>query len=129
VAPEDVGRLVLRLEPSASWLRSPWPIDRIWRANQSDADPDATVDLAAGGVTLEIRRGRDDVVSMRPLESATFAFRASLGTGATLGAAADAGLAADPAFDLTAALRALLDEALLVDLTLASPATVERGPR
>ena len=60
VRPEDVGRLVLRLDPSASWLRSPWPIDRIWRANQPDADPAGTVDLAAGGVTLEVRR-RDDV--------------------------------------------------------------------
>ena len=49
VPPDDVGRVVLRVEPSASWLRSPWPIDRIWRANQPGSDPAGTVDLAAGG--------------------------------------------------------------------------------
>jgi hypothetical protein len=138
VAPEDAGRLVLRLEPSASWLRSPWPLDRIWRANQPDADPDATVDLAAGGVTLEIRRGPDDAVTMRPLATGEFAFRAALGAGATLGVAADAGTAADPGFDLPAALRALLDEGLLTGVALtptssadvqATPATQEGGSR
>ena len=62
VPADDVGRLIFRLEPSAAaWLRSRWPVDRIWQANQPDADPDAAVDLAAGGVMLEIRR-QDDVV-------------------------------------------------------------------
>ncbi len=37
VASDDVGRLVLQLDPSASWLDSPWPVDRIWRANQPES--------------------------------------------------------------------------------------------
>jgi hypothetical protein len=113
VPPADVGRLVFRLDPSAAWLRSPWPIDRVWQANQAGADPDALVDLAAGEARLEIRR-QGDRVSFRRLEAAAFAFRAGLGRGSTLEVAADAALAEDEAFDLTAALRALLDETLLV---------------
>jgi hypothetical protein len=52
-------------DPSCTLLRSQWPVHAIWRANQADADPDATVDLGAGGVVLEIRRIDDDVVLRR----------------------------------------------------------------
>jgi hypothetical protein len=118
VPPEDVGRVVVRTDPSASWLRSPWPVDRIWQANQPGADPEAQLDLAEGGAPLEIRR-REDVVTLRRLGRPEFAFRAGLGAGATLETAADAALKEDPGFDLTEALRALLGEALVVGLRLA----------
>jgi len=124
VPPEDVGRLVVRTDPSASWLRSPWPVDRIWRANQPGADPEATVDLAAGGAMLEIRR-RQDVVTLRRIEGPELAFRAGLGSGATLETAAEAAMAEDPRFDLTEAFRALLGEALLTGFALAPQ---EGGP-
>jgi hypothetical protein len=117
VPPGDVGRLAVRTDPSAAWLRSAWPVDRIWQANQPDADPEEPVDLAEGGALLEIRR-RDDVVAFRGLARPEFAFRERLGAGATLETAADAALGEDPSFDLTEALRALLGEALLVGLTL-----------
>jgi hypothetical protein len=120
VSPDDVGRVVFQIDLSASWVRSPWPIDRIWRANQPGSDPAGTVDLAAGGVTLEVRC-RDDVLTMRALEEGEFAFRAELGSGATLETAAEAAAAADPTFDLTAALRSLLDEALITGFALAPP--------
>jgi hypothetical protein len=114
---EAVGRLTFRLDPTAAWLESPWPIDSIWRANQPDADPDITVDLDAGGVRLEIRRQADDVVAMRRLEPAEFALRSALGAGASLETAAETAATADPDFDLAEALRALLGEALLVGFT------------
>jgi hypothetical protein len=120
VPPGDVGRLTFRVDPSASWLESPWPIDRIWRANQPEADPETRVDLAAGGVMLEIRR-RDDVPTFQPVARAEFLFRSALGTGAPLGAAVDTAMTADSRFDLAAAVRALIEEALLVGFTL-SPA-------
>jgi hypothetical protein len=116
VPPGDVGRLTFRLDPSASWLASPWPIDRIWRANQPEADPQARVDLGAGGVLLEIRRW-DDVATFRQLERAEFAFRSALGAGASLATAADTALRAEPRFDLTAAIRALIEEELLIAFT------------
>ena len=128
VATDDVGRLIFRFEPSATWLRSRWPVDLIWKANQAEADPGTTVDLAAGGVMLETRR-RDDVVTLRRLESAEFTFRSALGRGLTLERAANLSLAEDPGFDVTTALRALLGETLLTGFTLAPEAPQEGDSR
>jgi Putative DNA-binding domain len=128
VPTDDVGRLIFRFEPSATWLRSRWPVDRIWKANQAEADPDATVNLAAGGVMLETRR-QDDGVALRRLDAAEFAFRAALGQGLTLEMAADLSLAEDPGFDMTTALRALLGEGLLTGFTLVPQAPQEGDSR
>ena len=125
VPPEDVGRVVLRTDASVAWLSSGWPIDRIWLANQPGADPHATVDLAAGRVCLEIRRN-DDAVGLRRLDAAPFTFRAALAQGATLETALSRALDHDPEFDLAGALRAILDEAIVVSFTLAQEA---RGGR
>jgi len=126
VPPAGLGRLRVRLDPTASWVRSRWPVDRIWRANQPEADAAATVDLAAGGTLVEVRR-RGDTVGFRTLAPAEHLFRAGLAAGASLERAVDAVLADHPAFDLIAALRALLDEQLLVGL--APPARRPRRAR
>jgi hypothetical protein len=118
VGDADAARLLLRLDPSITLLESPWPLDRLWRANQADAGDEATVDLAAGGVRLEIRRRGDDVV-WRPLAPGAFALRRALADGAPLGPAAAAALAAESAFDLAAELRDLLDDAAVVGWELA----------
>jgi hypothetical protein len=68
-------------------------------------------------VRLEIRR-RADVVTLSRLDVALFAFRAALGHAQTLETAAEAALAEDSDFDLAAAVRALLDEALVVGIRL-----------
>lgn len=117
VSTGDVGRLVFQTNPSASWHQSRWPVDRIWRANQPEADPGAVVDLAAGPARFEIRR-REDIVTLRSLEPAAFVFRAALGAGATLETATDAATTEDPDFDFTEAFRALLAEALLTGFTV-----------
>jgi hypothetical protein len=118
VAPDDIGRLVFRMDPAASWLASAWPIDRIWQVNQPEGDAGATVDLAAGGARLEIRR-RDDVVTMRRLDDASFVFRSGLARGGALEAVTAGAMALDPNFDLTTALRSLLEEALIAGVTIA----------
>jgi len=117
--PTDTPRLRFAFDPSLTLLESPWPIDRIWRANQPDA-ADATVDLAAGAARLEIRRVGADVV-FRSLDAATWAFRRELTTGRTLEEAAAAALTLEPGFDLTGALRALLDDGVLTAFILSSP--------
>jgi hypothetical protein len=117
VPPDDLGRLVFQMDPAASWLASPWPIDHIWRVNQPEGDADATVDLTAGGARLEIRR-RDDVVTMRRLDDTSFVFRAGLAGGGALEAVATRAMAQDPDFDLTSGLRALLEEALITGVTI-----------
>jgi hypothetical protein len=114
VAPDDLGSLTLTCEPSVSYVRSPWPIDRIWRANQPDAAPDETVPLDAGAAYLEVRR-LDDEVLFRALAFDTFMFRATLAAGRTLAEAFEVALATAPDFDLTAALQTLFAEGLVVD--------------
>lgn len=118
-APADVPALRLRLHPSLSVLRSTWPVADIWRANQRDADPDLTVDLAAGGMCLEVRR-RDDVVVLCETTPETHAFVRALLDGRCLGDAATAALVTEPGFDLAAVLCRLLDGGLVVAIEPAS---------
>jgi hypothetical protein len=105
----DQPHLVFRLQPSLRLLASPWPVDRIWAANQPHADPDETIDISTGGVQLEIRR-RGDSVAFRRLAAAPFAFRRALARRQTLESAAAAALATDASFDLATALADLLGE-------------------
>lgn len=121
IAPEETPRLVLRLQPWLGLLASPWPVDRIWRANRRDADDEAAIDLASGGVQIEVSRQSEDVV-MRTLDTAVFAFRAAIAGGAALEAAAEAALAAEPRFDLGASLADLFREGAVIDIALAPPA-------
>ncbi len=103
----------LRLHPSVSLLESPWPIDRIWRANQPGSNPDATVSLDQGGARLEVYRLEDGVM-FRTIAADTYAFRSALASDLDLQGAVGAARRADPSFDLTDALRELLDDGLIV---------------
>ena len=108
--PRALARLTLRFESSLTLIRSAWPIDAIWRANQPASD--GVVDLGAGAARLEVRRLGDDVV-FRTLPSGAFAFRAALAAGQTLEAAVERAFDAEPGFDLAREIRALLEERLL----------------
>jgi hypothetical protein len=110
--PDELAGLTLALTPSVSYVRSLWPIERIWHANQPHADPTETVSLEADGVCLEIRRVNDDVIC-RALDADTFAWRAALAERQPLEPALQAALAADPDFDLTTALQKLFAEGLV----------------
>ncbi|HEX3178017.1 MAG TPA: DNA-binding domain-containing protein [Methylomirabilota bacterium] len=113
LTPSGIGALVVRLHPSVTLLASRWPVDAIWRANRDGAVEAGAVGLDSGGVRLEIRRSGDDVV-LRALPHGTFALRVALAGHSPLEAAFEAALAADPLLDVTAEMRALLDERLLV---------------
>jgi hypothetical protein len=115
-----VSDLTFRLESSLGLLASPWPVDRIWRANRPGADGDPEVDLDSGGVRLEVRRLGDDVV-MRALDPATFIFRTALARGGRLESAAEAALETSPDFDLSAAFGDLFREGAVVGFDLAPP--------
>lgn len=112
--------LRFRVRPTYKLLRSPFPVDAIWRANQADADPQAGVDLGSGGASIEVRRLGDDVV-FRTLAPADFAFRAAVAGGSSLADAASAALAADPPFDLVVALRQLFAEGVPTAFSLVAP--------
>jgi len=103
VAPDDYERLRFALHPSARLLDSPWPILRIWQANQDGHASEAHVDLAEGGVRLLIHR-RDLEVLIEPLAAGDHALLAGFRDGQTLGEASDTALACDPHYDLAARL-------------------------
>src|SRR4029077_8810643 len=100
----DYPRLAFGLLPSLRYLETPWPVDRIWLANQEGADP--AVDLLEGGAQLEIRQCGEEVIFCR-LGVGEFQLRRALLAGRALEAAADFSFARDPQFDLAMALRRL----------------------
>jgi hypothetical protein len=120
VAPEATPLLRLRLHPALGLLASAFPIDRIWRANRHGAPLDeAPIDLAEGGVRLEVHRAGIEVV-ICALDAPGFAFRQTLRQDGTLEAAATAAFAEDPAFDLAGALGALFRDGAVIGVTGAS---------
>ena len=118
IAPDDLAGLTFALDPSVTYVNSPWPIERIWRANQPDADPHETVRLDAGAAALEVRR-LDDNVTWRSLAPGTFAWRAALAAHRPLAEAFEAALTAAANFDLATALQALFAAGLVVDVSVA----------
>jgi hypothetical protein len=125
VPAEDVSRLVFRLDPSVSFIHSPWPIDRIWRAEQDGAGGGDPVDLDDGGVRLEVRRVAGEV-TMRRVSAARHAFRGALASGLPLDEAASGALALDPFLDLTREIHQLLEDRLAAGFALR--ATGSREP-
>src|SRR5713101_6516826 len=121
----EVAQLTFQFDLSVTLLRSPWPIDQIWRMNQAK-EVEATVDLSEEDVCLEIRRWDDDV-GFRRLAPPIATFRTALAAGQPLAVAADAALAADAAFDCVTALHELFTDGVVIGFTLAS-ATMEVHP-
>jgi hypothetical protein len=111
--PEALGDVTLRLDPTLSLVESPWPVDRIWEANQPEAEAPDRVDLDAGGVRLEVRR-RGDAVVVRRLDPAPFALRRAILAGRSLEEAGAAALAAHPDVDLASAFHLLLRDVTAV---------------
>jgi Putative DNA-binding domain len=108
---DEAGYVRLRLQPSVGYFTSPWPIDAIWQANQQAEIP--LVDLASGGASLEIRRA-GEAVAWRPLDAGTFALRSALADSLVFAAAIEAAIQRDPEIDVTAALRRIFVEGLIV---------------
>ena len=117
VPTNEAAYVALRLQPSLSYVTSPWPIEAIWQANQETEVP--LVDLASGGARLEVRRVGDAVGWLR-LDLATFAFRTALANGLVLAAAMAAATLQDPSFDLAAAVQNIFAEGLAVAYCLSS---------
>jgi hypothetical protein len=117
IAPDDAPHLVLWLHPAFGFLASPFPVERLWRANRRDGAPAAPIDLGEGGVRLEVSRRGAEVV-MRPLDAASFAWRQALARGGTLEAAAARALHDAPGFDLANALGDLFRDGAVAAIEL-----------
>jgi len=117
MAPENYGKLVLTLHPSARVLTSAYPILRIWQVNQPGYEGNATVSLDQGGVHLLVIR-RSLEVEIETLTHGEHALLHACAQRQSLAIAQAAVLAYDPDFDLTAALRAHIARATLTDILL-----------
>ena len=117
ISASEAPRLLLTPHPSLRLLESRWPIERIWRANQIDGDPDLVIGLDSGGVRLQVHC-RSDRVAIKSLTACEFAFLSALADGKPLGDAADAALRIDLLFDLTVTLSTLLEEGGVVGFHL-----------
>jgi hypothetical protein len=113
VAAPAAGRLRLRVNPAVTYLRSAWPVDRLWEAHQEGGRPDG-VRLDPGDVCLEVRPTAEDDVVFHRLAAAAFVFRRALASARCLDAAAAEAVGEDPAFDLPAALANFLADAIVV---------------
>ncbi|MEM8915316.1 MAG: DNA-binding domain-containing protein [Pseudomonadota bacterium] len=119
VPEEAVEGLRFTPHPSASLIRSRFPIVSLWGASTGLISSDG-VDMSRPEDALTIRPGLE--VDTRALPSGGGAFLAALLAGETLAAAAAAGGAADPDFDLSAHLTGLFSAGTFVDVVNDSPA-------
>ena len=115
ISPEHYAELRGTLHPSVRMLASPFPIDRIWHANQSAAPPPEIIDLSSGGVEVLIARaGR--VVRVQALPAAAAKFLNELMCGTPLGAACELPGHIDANFDVQSVLAQWLREHIIVNL-------------
>jgi len=109
------SEVVFTLHPAVRLLASPFPVERIWRLNQPDADPDARVSLDEGVTRLLINRDKDDDVSWCSLSEGEFAFVTALAGTVPLGAAWSRASRADAWFDGGRALSGLIAAGVFAD--------------
>jgi putative DNA-binding protein len=105
----------LQLHPACHLLSSPWPIEQIWRANQSDGDATATIDLDQGGCRLLAYR-QEFAVALAAISLGEFVMLSRFAQGASLESAATDALAAEPSLDVAKALAAILTRGCLTHL-------------
>lgn len=104
----DIG---FSFHPSCRLIASPFPIDRIWQANQTEADDVEPVDLRSGGVRLLVHRQGDDV-GWRAFSRSEFAFLRTLSLGGSLGDAGEVARRLGGEIDVAALLSACLEGGL-----------------
>ncbi len=111
-APEALDGLVLRLHPAADIHASPWAIDAIWLAHQSDAGARLPHDPRRDSRALVCRPGWRPQV--RSLDAGEYAALVALASARPLGEALEAAEAADSRFDPAKALPRWLADGVFV---------------
>lgn len=109
--PGDIPMLRLSLHPSLRIVRSDHPIVGIWQANIGNGDV-ANVDLGEGGDALVTRPFAE--VEVRRLPAGAAAFIEALRDGQTIIDAVKEGLTVSPGFDLSTALRGMIEANVII---------------
>jgi hypothetical protein len=113
VPADAIARQRFALDASCRFVRSAFPVMRIWQVHQGDGD--RSVDLGAGPDHLLVRR-EGDVPSIARLAPADLAFLAALDSGDDLGTALEAALEIDGDFDLASGLRTYIADGTIARL-------------
>lgn len=95
---EDHGDLGFSLNPACRLLASPYPIDLIWQANQSEIAEPEQIDLDSGTARLLVRR-RAGALETQRLDAGSYALLEQLHAGALFSMALQAALAVQADFD------------------------------
>ena len=93
------------------YVASNYPIREIWLENRSDTDP-GEIQLAGRSRAPQVRL--IDGLEIKPLQAASWLFRARIADGASLGAATEAAFELDSGFDLPSELARVFGEGLIV---------------
>jgi len=113
VPQEASSSLRFALHSASRVVRSPYPILRIWQANQIGFEGDQSVNLDAGGDAVLVIR-RSATVELERLSPGELELLQALAADLTLAQAHARALEVDPALDLTALLRHHVLEGTLV---------------
>lgn len=109
------GTTRIRLRPSVRLLKSEFPVDLIWRANQDVSAEVNEIKLSAGGCRLLIYRPEWQAGIVR-LDEGGYRLFQMIEAGSTLNDAVQEALSAEPGFDLVSIFRLALSQGLFAKI-------------
>jgi hypothetical protein len=114
VEPALYEHLRFRFHPACGFVRSDFPIVRIWETNQQPGSEEV-IDLASGGDNVLVTR-TDECVELHRLQYEQFVFLKRLADGETLGDALERALELQQDFDARDALQRLFELKLVIGI-------------
>jgi hypothetical protein len=108
---EDPAEIRLRLGEGIQYLSSKYPIREIWLANKSDTYPG---EMRPPHEPAHLQVRLVDGLEIKPLEAASWLFRARIADGASLGAATEAAFELNAGFDLSNELARMFGAGIIV---------------
>jgi hypothetical protein len=119
-------RLTFAFHPACGFVRSDFPIVRIWRANRPETLSDEAIDLSSGADNVLVLRTAE-CVEFHRVPPPQFAFFEALSRGEDLGTALERAQTSSADFDVGSALRHLLALQILTGLQIAAVAAPNTG--
>jgi hypothetical protein len=116
VPPERLAQSGIRLHPSLRLVRSPFPILKIWNANQDETADHDKINLDSGGEMVCVFRP-DYEVRIKQLDPGSFVFLSKLSNGTTIEEAIHQVFEEDPGFAADRCLAMCLTEGLFMKTT------------
>jgi len=116
VPAQAYGTLRFTLRPACRLVHSPFPILKMWEANQPGAPADETIDLNTGPDFLTVFRN-SEVIYFRRVHEDDHRLLAAFAAGHSLDEALELSLASNPQFNLSAALHRCIEFGVLSQMT------------